>query len=116
RCSPSPREARGNRRRRARRGTPQRRRRRRRPSHGMRRMGVVSLVVAIALTACSASESALVRLDGSPRVPDDEGTATTLTRDKIVLDGRRTYAVDRRFVSFSTYTGALEPMVSRLGQ
>ena len=80
----------------------------------MRRVAIALVVV---LAACSkGGTTAAVRLDGSPRVPDDEGVATVVTRTKIVLDGQRSYGVDKRFVSFSTYTGVLQPMVGRLGQ
>jgi hypothetical protein len=58
----------------------------------------------------------VVRLDGSPRIPTDEGVATALRRDRIELDGRRSYPVDPAFKSFSTYSGQLEPMVTRQGQ
>jgi len=73
----------------------------------------------IAAPACrgsSSSSAAAVRLDGSPRVPDDEGVATSLSRTRITLDGKRTYAVSTRLVSFATATGAIEPMLSREGQ
>ena len=57
-----------------------------------------------------------VRLDGSPRIPDDEGVATGLDRDSITLDGARTYRVSDELRSFSTYTGELEPMLGRKSQ
>jgi nucleoid-associated protein YgaU len=57
-----------------------------------------------------------IKLDGSPRVPDDEGVATEVTRERITLDGDRTYDVSDRLRSFSTYTLKLEPMLNRKGQ
>ena len=72
-------------------------------------------VGALAFSACGSSAPKL-RLDGSPRVPNDEGIATLVTRTRIQLDGKRSYAVDKSFVSFSTYDGELEPMVNRRGQ
>ncbi|HUR78265.1 MAG TPA: hypothetical protein VMZ22_09985 [Acidimicrobiales bacterium] len=68
------------------------------------------------LVACGADKGAALKLDGSPRVPDDEGVATVVTRTRIELDGKRKYQVADDFVSFSTYTGELEPMVGREGQ
>ena len=88
----------------------------------MRRMAVaVTVGCLIAATSVSAacrrsSEEPVVRLDGSARVPDDEGVATSLTHASITLDGKRTYPVSRRLVSFSTFTGAIEPMITRKGQ
>jgi hypothetical protein len=57
-----------------------------------------------------------LRLDGTPRLPDDEGVATSLSRRSITLDGTRTYEVSDQLRSFSTYTLALEPMIGRKGQ
>jgi hypothetical protein len=73
----------------------------------------------LSLAACGrggADDDPVVALDGSPRVPDDEGVATSLSETSITLDGERTYPVSRRLVSFSTYTGAIEPMLTREGQ
>ena len=56
-----------------------------------------------------------VVLDGTPRIPDDEGVATALTTSSITLDDERTYPVSRRLVSFSTYNAAIEPMLNRKG-
>ncbi len=55
-------------------------------------------------------------LDGRPRFPDAEGVVASVTREEIVLDGDRRYAVAEGFKSFSTYTLALEPMLSREGE
>lgn len=86
----------------------------------MRRLAVVTvalLVVVPGFGACSrARRPAPLRLDGSPRVPDDEGVATALSFDRITLDGKRTYKVSRDLRAFSTYTLALEPMLGRKGQ
>jgi hypothetical protein len=57
-----------------------------------------------------------VELDGSARIPDDEGVATTLTHEKITLDGERTYPVNRGLRSFSALTLEIEPMLTREGQ
>ena len=76
----------------------------------------MALLAAAVLVACGDDGAAPLKLDGSPRVPDDEGIATVVTRTRIELDGERSYAVADGFVSFSTYTGAFEPMRHRRGQ
>ena len=89
----------------------------------MRRFGALVLVVALSAgftAACGRGDSGgdepVVALDGTPRIPDDEGVATALSTSSITLDGERTYPVSRRLVSFSTYTGKIEPMITREGQ
>jgi hypothetical protein len=67
------------------------------------------------VSGCTHSSPTL-RLDGSARVPDDEGIATIVSRNRITLDGRRSYNVSRKFVSFSTHTLQVEPMAGRVGQ
>jgi hypothetical protein len=79
-------------------------------------MGVAILVAGGAACQRDRADDVVVELDGSPRVPDDEGVATELTKERITLDGERTYRVSPRLVSFSTYTGAVEPMLGRRGQ
>ena len=78
----------------------------------------VAVVVAALVTASCAKKTPepVVRLDGSARVPDDEGVATSLSFERITLDGKRTYPISRELVSFSTYTRAVEPMIGRKGQ
>jgi hypothetical protein len=79
----------------------------------MRRRLAAAALVAV-LAACGGSPPT-VKLDGSPRFPDDEGVATTVELDRIVLDGTRTYGVSRDLRSFSTYDMRLEPMLNRRG-
>lgn len=86
----------------------------------MRRLAA-ALVLIIGLTSavsCTTDNGAdaVVRLDGTARVPDDEGIATALDRNSITLDGKRTYKVSDDLRSFSTYTRELEPMIGRRGQ
>lgn len=83
-------------------------------------VAALACVVAFAslTAACNRGDDdePVVRLDGSARVPDDEGVATSLSHASITLDGKRTYPVSKRLISFSTYTGAIEPMITRKGQ
>lgn len=79
-------------------------------------LAVGGFAVGTSCSADSGSSPALVRLDGTARVPDDEGVATDLTRDRITLDGKRTYRVSDELRAFSTYTRELEPMLGRKGQ
>ena len=78
---------------------------------------VLAIAVASLTAGCNRGDGEpVVRLDGSARVPDDEGVATSLSHSSITLDGERTYPVSERLISFSTYTGAIEPMITRKGQ
>jgi hypothetical protein len=72
------------------------------------------VAVALALLgACGrgGSDGPAVKLDGSPRYPDDEGVATTVTANEVVLDGGRHYTVSDKLVSFSTYDHSVQPLV-----
>lgn len=71
------------------------------------------VVAASVLVGCSSDAG--VSIDG-PRHPDDFGVATDLSRAEITLDDERTYPVSSDLISFSTYTGEIEPMLSRAGQ
>ncbi|HUP87545.1 MAG TPA: hypothetical protein VM143_17970 [Acidimicrobiales bacterium] len=85
----------------------------------MRRLLVLAGIVLVMVGAPGCSSRArepVVRLDGSPRFPTDEGVATALDRNGITLDGKRTYRVSDQLRSFSTYTRELEPMITRRGQ
>lgn len=77
---------------------------------------LVAIVLVSALAACAGDDDTAVALDGSPRYPDDEGVATALSRERITLDGDRTYDVSDDLVSFSTYNRQIEPMRRRLNQ
>lgn len=66
--------------------------------------------------ACARGGPDELRLDGSPRFPDDEGVATALTHSSITLDGARTYDVDPSLRAFSSASLELEPMLGRRGQ
>jgi len=74
-------------------------------------------VTAIAVTGLLVSgchhQPGAVALDGTPRYPGDQGIATTINRNHIILDGKRTYRVSKKFASFSTVTLQSEPMRNR---
>lgn len=64
------------------------------------------LVVALAVVgvACGGSgDSAVVKLDGSPRLPDAEGVVQSASKGGIRLDGNRSYGVSNKLIAFSTY-------------
>lgn len=87
----------------------------------MRRLGVIlaSVAMAVVVAACTSgggSAGAALKLDGSPRHPDDQGIATEVGRHRIILDGRRRYSVSPALNSFSTYTLETVPLVTRRGQ
>ena len=61
-------------------------------------------------------EEAAVVLDGSPRHADDEGVVTAVSRERLTLDGQRTYRVSRELQAFSTRTLEAVPLLGRSGQ
>jgi hypothetical protein len=78
---------------------------------------VVALLLLGALAAgCSKESSPPFALDGSPRVPDDEGVVTSADFKHITLDGKRTYKVSESLAAFSTYTLKAVPLLGRLQQ
>ncbi len=86
----------------------------------LRSAAAIVVFVAMAATAgaCSdngGSNAPVVRLDGSPRVPDVEGVATRVTLKAITIDGRR-YRVSPKLQSFSTYDGSPAALLNREGQ
>lgn len=77
---------------------------------------LLAVALTLAVAACSRDAQPPVVLDGSPRVPDDEGVATALSHDEITLDDERTYRVSPALRSFSALTLEIEPMLLREGQ
>lgn len=49
-------------------------------------------------------------------MPDDEGVLTAVSNERLTLDGKRTYDVDKHALVFSTYTRAVESLQNRKGQ
>lgn len=82
---------------------------------------LVLLAIVPGLLGACGQDKPTVRLDGSPRFPDDEGIVTSVDDApgqgrRVTLDGVRTYAVSDRLRSFSTYDLRLEPFRNRLNQ
>lgn len=71
----------------------------------MRKLAFVALMVALAgLFACSKKDGPEPARDiKGPRHPDDSGVVTDVNRQRIELDGKRSYLVSPSLESFSTY-------------
>lgn len=86
----------------------------------------IALVVGVAIVssfagACSKDVTeedgaGAVVLDGRPRLPDEEGIVEEVSRDRITLDGGRTYRVSPKLQSFATQTMQAVPLLGREGQ
>ena len=64
----------------------------------------VAVIAASALAAsCGSDSSPVVKLDGSPRIPDAEGVVQSATAGGLRLDGNRSFAVSKKLIAFSTY-------------
>ena len=67
----------------------------------------------LAATSCGDDESrSPVVLDGSPRLPDDQGVVTDLDLDdkSLTLDGKRSYQVSDQVRSFSALDLSIQPL------
>jgi hypothetical protein len=86
----------------------------------MRRTVAVAAFLALALAtvgACGRSApGAAIKLDGSGRFPDDQGVVTSVTQQRITLDGRRTYALSPHLQSFAAVSLAVVPVLQTKGQ
>ena len=84
----------------------------------VKHVAAVSLVVLLValVPGCNRDARDSLVLDGRPRVPDDEGIATSVTAKRIVLDGRRAYSFSSELASFSTYTMKVAAVRSYRGQ
>jgi hypothetical protein len=78
----------------------------------------VAVVVAIAalLAGCGHGGHSTVSLDGTARVPDDEGIVTAVDLTSVTLDGDRTYRVEDDLVSFSNIDLQPVPLLYTQGQ
>lgn len=69
------------------------------------------------LAACSRGGGrSTVALDGSPRIPDDEGIVTAVDLSSFTLDGQRTYRIEDDLVSFSNIDLRTVPLLFTKGQ
>lgn len=79
-----------------------------------RRVGAAVLVVSALFGAACGGEdtTAPVVLDGSPRIPDDEGVVTALDVEglSLTLDGKRSYQVSQELRSFSALDLSIQPL------
>jgi hypothetical protein len=77
-----------------------------------------AVVLALLLTASCArgSGDGGFALDGSIRVPDDEGIVTAVDLESVTLDEERTYEVDRELASFSAIDLSTVPLLFTEGQ
>lgn len=86
---------------------------------------LVAFALVLALAACGGGSSSsdstpvtYVKLDGTARVPNDEGVVTAMADDlsTFTLDQTRTYKTDPAMQSFSTLDGSTQPLRRRLNQ
>ena len=73
-------------------------------------------ITALALGACRGGSGSDFALDGSPRIPDDEGIVTAVDLESVTLDGERTYDVERDLRSFSAIDLSTVPLLFTEGQ
>jgi hypothetical protein len=82
-------------------------------------------LLVLVLAACgggsgssTATPVTYVRLDGTPRIPNDEGVITAMADDlsTFTLDDVRMYRTDASMQSFSTVDGSTQPLKRRLHQ
>ena len=84
-----------------------------------RRLASFVLLLALAFGACGGGDDrAGIALDGSPRVPDEEGVVASIADDfsTLTLDGGRTFEIPDDVQSFATVDGSTQPLRRRVGQ
>jgi len=75
-------------------------------------------VGALTAVACGGGEpTASIKLDGSPRVSDDEGVVTSVDVEgrRLILDGERDYEVAEQLKSFSALDLSTQPLADAEG-
>ena len=82
----------------------------------MQSLVVAAVTVILVLAGCRDGGPDALVLDGSPRYGDDEGVVTAVTRERLTLDGRRTFEVSPQLRAFSTRTLDAVPLLGRQGQ
>lgn len=78
---------------------------------GDRRRGVVALLLVVLAACGGGTRPPDFALDGSPRVPDDEGLVTAVDVGSITLDGERSYSIADDLVSFSSIDLSTVPLL-----
>lgn len=83
----------------------------RRPLH--KKLALAGLVALVLVAgACNGDPGQKESVfESGPRFPDDEGVATDVTFERLILDGRRRYEIKQTVQSFSTYDGTITPLV-----
>lgn len=86
----------------------------------LRTLATAALLGLAALTAgaCGGGDpAATIKLDGSPRVPDDEGVVTSVDVEgrRLILDGERDYEVSEQLKSFSALDLSTQPLADTEG-
>ncbi|MEN3273094.1 MAG: hypothetical protein V7636_1855, partial [Actinomycetota bacterium] len=83
----------------------------------MRRELAIVVAIAALLIGCGRGGGhSTVALDGTARVPDDEGIVTAVDLTSLTLDGHRTYRVEEDLVSFSNIDLQPVPLLYTKGQ
>jgi len=80
-----------------------------------RELAIVAATLAL-LAGCGRGHHTTVSLDGTPRLPDDEGIVTAVDLTSLTLDGHRTYRVEDDLVSFSNIDLRPVPLLYTKGQ
>ena len=74
------------------------------------RLVVAVAALGVSVTACFGGGQPRSVLDAGPRVPDAEGEVTDVSPQRIVLSGRRSFAIAPTVQSFTTRTHDLAPL------
>ena len=82
----------------------------------MGRSAPVVLALLLAASCARGGGDGGFALDGSTRVPDDEGIVTAVDLESVTLDDERTYDVDRDLASFSAIDLSTVPLLFTEGQ
>jgi hypothetical protein len=83
-----------------------------RSRRGALALGLLLAVFSLAAACGGETTTAPVVLDGSPRLPDDEGVITALDVEglSLTLDGKRSYQVSEQLRSFSALDLSIQPL------
>ena len=84
----------------------------------MRRALGLALAITLGLAACTrgGDPAPHLKLDGSPRIANDQGVLTDVDAAHLVLDGRRSYRLSSKLKAFASSTMQAVPLAPRRGQ